>query len=66
MVVTPFRLHRYSFQEYLALEEVSAGKHEFFNGEVYALQSGSSGPGKTPITLANLMKSGYDARTWAS
>ena len=36
LVVTPFRLHRYSFQEYLALEEVSTVKHEFFDGEIYA------------------------------
>jgi hypothetical protein len=31
---TPFRLHCYSFQEYLALEEVSTVKHEFLDGEI--------------------------------
>ena len=38
---TPFRLHRYSFQEYLALEELSTVKHEFFDGEIYAMAGGS-------------------------
>lgn len=31
----------YSFQEYLALEEVSNTKHEFFQGEMYAMAGGT-------------------------
>lgn len=38
---TPFPLHRYSFQDYLALEEVSTVKHEFLDGEIYAMAGGS-------------------------
>lgn len=34
---TPIRLHRYTFQDYLALEEVSSVKHEFLDGEIYGL-----------------------------
>lgn len=40
-MVTPFRLHRYTFQDYLALEEVSTVKHEFLDGEIYAMAGGS-------------------------
>jgi Uma2 family endonuclease len=38
---TPYTLHRYSFQDYLALEEVSTVKHEFLGGEIYAIAGGS-------------------------
>jgi Uma2 family endonuclease len=38
---SPFRLHCYSFQEYLALEEVSTVKHEFLDGEIYTMAGGS-------------------------
>jgi Uma2 family endonuclease len=40
-VGTTFRLHRYSLQDYLALEEVSTVKHEFLDGEIYAMAGGS-------------------------
>jgi Uma2 family endonuclease len=33
--------HRYSFQEYLAVEEVSTVKHEYLDGEIYAMAGGS-------------------------
>jgi Uma2 family endonuclease len=32
-----FALHRYTFQEYLALEEESPVRHEFLGGEIYAM-----------------------------
>jgi len=31
------RHHRYSFQDYLAVEAVSTVKHEFLDGEIYAM-----------------------------
>ena len=34
-------LHRYSFRDYLAVEEVSTVKHEFLDGEIYAMAGGS-------------------------
>ena len=37
----PVPLHRYSFRDYLAVEEVSTVKHEFFDGEIYAMAGGS-------------------------
>ena len=35
------RLHRHSFRDYLAVEEVSRVKHEFLDGEIYAMAGGS-------------------------
>jgi Uma2 family endonuclease len=40
-VGTPIRLHGYSFQDYLALEEVSTVKHEYLDGEIYGMAGGS-------------------------
>lgn len=37
----PAALHRYRFAEYLALEEASNTKHEFLNGEIYAMAGGT-------------------------
>jgi len=33
--------HRYSFKDYLAVEEVSTVKHEYLDGEIYAMAGGS-------------------------
>ena len=40
-MVSPAVLHRYSFADYLALEEASNTKHEFLNGEIYAMAGGT-------------------------
>jgi Uma2 family endonuclease len=37
----PIRLHRYSFEEYLAVEEVARVRHEFLDGEIYAMAGGT-------------------------
>lgn len=34
-------LHRYTYADYVALELDSSTKHEFFNGEIYAMAGGS-------------------------
>jgi len=34
-------LHRYTYADYVALEAVSTGKHEFLDGEIYAMAGGS-------------------------
>jgi Uma2 family endonuclease len=39
-MVTP-RLHRYTYAQYVALERESPTKHEFFDGEIYAMAGGS-------------------------
>ncbi len=35
------RLHRYTYAQYVALEQESPTKHEFFDGEIYAMARGS-------------------------
>jgi Uma2 family endonuclease len=35
------RLHRYTYAQYVALENTSPTKHEFFDGEIYAMAGGS-------------------------
>jgi Uma2 family endonuclease len=40
-VTVPVRLHRYSFRDYLAVEEDSGVKHEFLDGEIYAMAGGT-------------------------
>jgi Uma2 family endonuclease len=37
----PSRIHRYTYAEYVALELQSPTKHEFFDGEIYAMAGGS-------------------------
>ena len=37
----PARLHHYSFQDYLAVEEMNPGRHEFLDGEIYAMAGGT-------------------------
>lgn len=36
-MVQPRRVHRYTYAEYVALEQSSPTKHEFLDGEIYAL-----------------------------
>jgi Uma2 family endonuclease len=33
--------HRYTFEDYLAVEEMGGVKHEFFDGEIYAMAGGT-------------------------
>ena len=35
------RLHRYTYAQYVAVEEESSTKHEFFDGEIYAMAGGT-------------------------
>jgi Uma2 family endonuclease len=35
------RHHRHSFRDYLAVEEISTVKHEYLDGEIYAMAGGS-------------------------
>jgi Uma2 family endonuclease len=37
----PARHHRYSFKDYLVVEEMSTIKHEYLDGEIYAMAGGS-------------------------
>ena len=37
----PARLHHYSFQDYLTVEEMNPVRHEFLDGDIYAMAGGS-------------------------
>jgi Uma2 family endonuclease len=37
----PARLHHYSFQDYLMVEEMNPVRHEFLDGEIYAMAGGT-------------------------
>jgi Uma2 family endonuclease len=37
----PVQLHRHSFKDYLAVEEISTVRHEYLSGEIYAMAGGS-------------------------
>ena len=36
------RLHRYTYSDYVAVEQDSPTKHEFFDGEIYAMSGGTA------------------------
>lgn len=37
----PVQLHRHTFKDYLAVEEISTVRHEYLAGEIYAMAGGS-------------------------
>ncbi|HTB58026.1 MAG TPA: Uma2 family endonuclease [Polyangia bacterium] len=37
----PMRLHHHSFKDYLAVEEMNPVRHEFLDGEIYAMAGGT-------------------------
>jgi Uma2 family endonuclease len=40
-VTGPSRLHLHTYADYVALEQTSSTKHEFFDGEIYAMAGGT-------------------------
>lgn len=68
-MVAPIRLHRYTYREYLALEDGANVRHEFFDGEIYAMAGGT--PEHAAIcanvsTALNLQLRGKGCRVHAS
>lgn len=56
------RLHHYSFQEYLAVEEISAVRHEFLDGEIYAMAGGSIAHAALSVAASSALQSGLAGR----
>jgi Uma2 family endonuclease len=53
----PWRLHRYTYADYVALETYSSDKHEFFDGEIYArAQGGAEQSGLSVAIIAILYR----------
>ena len=40
-MVVPRRLHRFTYRDYVAVESISSTKHEFLDGEIYAMDGGT-------------------------
>ena len=38
-MIAPARLHRYTYEDYVLLEQHSQVRHEFLDGEIYARRS---------------------------
>jgi Uma2 family endonuclease len=51
----PVPLHRYSYAEYVALEEHSPIRHEFLAGEIYAMAGGTPGHAALAATVLRLI-----------
>lgn len=49
---------RYSFDEYLALEAISPVRHEFFDGQVWAMAGGSPDHAAIAVNIAALLSAG--------
>ena len=56
------RLHEYTYQEYLAYEEVSNVKHEFLDGEIYAMAGGSPEHAALAVAIASSLSSQLNAK----
>ena len=48
--------HHYTVEEYLALEEKSEVRHEFYNGELYAMAGGTVNHNRLTRRVANLLE----------
>jgi Uma2 family endonuclease len=48
------QLGRMSYQEYLALERASETKHEYVNGEVFAMAGGTPEHGRLAVNVGRL------------
>jgi Uma2 family endonuclease len=55
-MATPATLHRYSFADYLALEEASNTKHEFLGGEIYGMAGGTPEHAALSVAVSSLLR----------
>jgi hypothetical protein len=61
MVTPGQRHHRYTYAQYVVLERESPTKHEFFDGEIYAMAGGSENP-RSPARDVAMITSEWHAR----
>lgn len=50
------KTHQYTLEEYLALEEKSEVRHEFYNGEIYAMAGGTVNHNRLTRRVSNLLE----------
>jgi Uma2 family endonuclease len=66
---TPATLHRYSFADYLALEEASNTKHEFLSGEIYGMAGGTPEHAALSVAVSSVLRAqlgGGSCRVYSS
>ena len=56
------RTKKYSYQEYLELERDTDIRHEFFNGEVFAMAGSSRLHNSIGINIANLLRDNFNPK----
>lgn len=54
--------HRYSFDEYLALDEVSNVKLEFFDGDIYAMAGGTPEHGELSVAVSTELRNQLESK----
>ena len=54
----PAPRHRYTFKDYLDLEEVAGVRHEFFDGEIYAMAGGSPDHAALAAAIIGILRAG--------
>ena len=65
----PTGLHRYTYQDYLDLEEASNVKHEFLEGEVYGMAGGTPEHAALSVAVSSSLHAqlrGGDCRAYSS
>jgi Uma2 family endonuclease len=61
-MTAPRRIHRYTYADYAALELVSDTKHEFLDGEIYAMAAGSEEHSALSAEMVRLLGNVIGAR----
>ena len=54
-MTTPHRHYRYTYADYVALENVSSEKHEFIDGEIYVMAGGSADHARLSAQMVRLL-----------
>ena len=49
------RLHRYTYADYVGIELGSSGKHEFFDGEIYAMAGGTEDHSALSVAITSAL-----------
>lgn len=52
---------KYTFTEYMAMEEISAEKHDFYHGEIFAMSGGTTNHNSIIVNLAVALKANKKA-----
>jgi Uma2 family endonuclease len=55
-VVPSARRHRYTYQEYLAFERSANVRHEFFDGEIYAMAGGTRAHAAISANISSILR----------